>query len=92
MRTRFPTFLVVLRCEFEGWNMGVTRVKMGRNDTNDEYTQVGICGEHGGEPKPCSVAFFDGAALDSLALLLGSFVCAVPIARLTAAQVAVQAS
>ncbi|PWA96094.1 pyruvate, phosphate dikinase [Artemisia annua] len=47
---------------------------------------VGICGEHGGEPS--SVAFFDGAGLDYVS-------CSpfrVPIARLAAAQVAVQAS
>ncbi|KAI7746337.1 hypothetical protein M8C21_030588 [Ambrosia artemisiifolia] len=46
-------------------------------------TQVGICGEHGGEPS--SVAFFDGVGLDYVS-------CSpfrVPIARLAAAQVVV---
>lgn len=45
--------------------------------------QVGICGEHGGEPS--SVAFFHEVGLDYVS-------CSpfrVPIARLAAAQVAV---
>ncbi|RVX21883.1 Pyruvate, phosphate dikinase, chloroplastic [Vitis vinifera] len=49
---------------------------------NEDVKQVGICGEHGGEPS--SVAFFAEAGLDYVS-------CSpfrVPIARLAAAQVA----
>ena len=47
--------------------------------------KIGICGEHGGDPK--SVAFFEGLALDYVS-------CSpyrVPIARLAAAQAAIRA-
>lgn len=36
-------------------------------------TQVGICGEHGGEPS--SVAFFDGVGLDYVSCSPFRFVC-----------------
>ncbi|MCK9911636.1 hypothetical protein MXD81_20950, partial [Microbacteriaceae bacterium K1510] len=47
--------------------------------------KVGICGEHGGDPK--SIAFFDSIGLDYVS-------CSpyrVPIARLAAAQAAIDA-
>jgi len=47
--------------------------------------EVGVCGEHGGDP--ASVAFFHGAGLDYVS-------CSpfrVPIARLAAAQAAISA-
>jgi pyruvate,orthophosphate dikinase len=47
--------------------------------------KVGICGEHGGDPK--SIAFFDSVGLDYVS-------CSpyrVPIARLAAAQASIEA-
>ncbi|HXW36521.1 MAG TPA: putative PEP-binding protein, partial [Nitrososphaerales archaeon] len=53
-------------------------VKEGR-DTKPGL-EVGICGEHGGDPK--SIAFFDKAGLD----YVSCSVYRIPIARLAAAQ------
>jgi len=60
--------------------IGVERGRKTRPDL-----KVGICGEHGGDPK--SVRFCDEAALDYVS-------CSpfrVPVARLAAAQAAIQA-
>jgi pyruvate,orthophosphate dikinase len=59
--------------------MGVERGRAARPEL-----KIGICGEHGGEPR--SVAFFDEAGLDYVS-------CSpyrVPIARLAAAQAAIR--
>ena len=60
--------------------IGVTRGRAAKPDL-----KIGVCGEHGGEPK--SVAFFDKLGLDYVS-------CSpfrVPIARLAAAQAAIRA-
>jgi pyruvate, orthophosphate dikinase len=58
--------------------LGVERGRMAKPDL-----KIGICGEHGGEPR--SIAFFDEVGLDYVS-------CSpfrVPIARLAAAQAAI---
>ncbi|MEX2357294.1 MAG: putative PEP-binding protein, partial [Pirellulaceae bacterium] len=59
-------------------------VKKGRS--TDSKLKVGICGEHGGDP--ASIAFCHAVGMDYVS-------CSpfrVPIARLAAAQAAIQAS
>jgi pyruvate, orthophosphate dikinase len=59
--------------------IGVTRGRLAK-----PHLKVGICGEHGGEPK--SIAFFENAGLDYVS-------CSpyrVPVARLSAAQAAIR--
>jgi len=61
----------------------LVRIATERGREANPRLKVGICGEHGGEPK--SVAFFDGLGLDYVS-------CSpyrVPIARLAAAQAAI---
>ena len=61
----------------------LVRVGVERGRTAKPELKIGICGEHGGEPR--SIAFFDEAGLDYVS-------CSpfrVPIARLAAAQAAI---
>jgi pyruvate,orthophosphate dikinase len=63
----------------------LVRIGVERGRTAKPGLKVGICGEHGGDPK--SIAFFDEVGLDYVS-------CSpyrVPIARMAAAQAAIRA-
>ena len=60
------------------------KLALERGRSVDENLEVGVCGEHGGDPK--SIAFFDACGLSYVS-------CSplrVPLARLAAAQAAIQ--